>query len=91
MAPAVRDRDTIFIRIDRRFEPEECVGRMVIATLEDGATYLKVLRRGDLLGTWNLESVGLHEETMENLRIERVAPVEWIHCRGRFRALPKAA
>lgn len=84
--PSARDRDQVYVR-SRTHEPEACIGRLVVATCEGGGNWLKILRRGDAAGTWNLESVNAAEPTMESVVLHRVAPVEWIRCRGKFRAV----
>ena len=84
--PAARDRDQVYVR-SRTHEPEACIGRLVVATCEGGGNWLKILRRGDAAGTWNLESVNAAEPTMESVVLHHVAPVEWIRCRGKFRAV----
>ena len=82
--PAARDRDRVYVR-RAALDPSQCVGRLVTATDTSGNTWLKVLRRGDQPGTWNLESINRDYPTMENVSLERVLSVDWIRCRGDFK------
>ena len=82
MDPAIRDRDLIYFR-QTAPDPDAIVGRIVVAVDVEGSAFVKVLRRGDDLGTWNLESINRSSPTLLNVRLDRVSPVEWVQCRGR--------
>ncbi|PCI03885.1 MAG: hypothetical protein COB78_05890 [Hyphomicrobiales bacterium] len=78
-SPFLRDGDRVYIRPNQPANPMHHIGRLVLATTTDGAAYIKILRRGNSDGLWNLDSINPQYGTMENMELERISPFVWIH------------
>lgn len=82
-APFLREGDRIYFDPDFPADPENYIGRLVLATTNDGAAYIKILRRGDSRDKWNLESINPRHPIMEDMELQRISPFVWIHYSGR--------
>ncbi|MEN0087611.1 MAG: S24 family peptidase [Pseudomonadota bacterium] len=77
MWPAYKDSDLIFF-IPGQYEIIDLIGREVIAELETGQTYVKVLQAGTN-GLWTLLS--FNSPPITDVAIRSIAPVRWIEKR----------
>ena len=82
-APYLREGDIVYFYPDYPANPHQHVGRLVLATTVDGAAYIKILRKGDSDGVWNLESINPKHYLMENMELQRISPLVWIHYKNR--------
>ncbi len=82
-APYLREGDRIYFNPDFPANPEQHIGRLVLATTTGGAAYIKILRRGDTEGKWNLQSINPRHPLMEDVELQRISPFVWIHYNGR--------
>ncbi len=79
-APFLREGDRVYFRPDKTSNPNKHIGRLVLATTQDGAAYIKILRRGDNKDMWNLESINPRYRV--DVALSRIAPFVWIHFNG---------
>lgn len=76
MLPVYRDGDLV-IGKEHLGDIEEMVGRDCFVQVEDGALFLKILRRGTK-GRFSLESYNPATALISNQPVEWIAPVAWV-------------
>ena len=81
-APFLREGDRAYFHPDHHADPGQHIGRFVLATTTDGAAWLKILRKGDHEGRWNLQSINPKYGMMEDIELERITPLIWVHYKG---------
>lgn len=70
MFPRVKNGDIVVVRVNGA-SPDEYLGQEAVVKVRDGGYLLKIIRRGDESGLYNLESH--NAPTRENVEIESVA------------------
>ncbi len=83
MAPKYNDGDTIYIYANDplKYEPNKLIGKDCACYLggdRHGESYLKRLRRGDIEGLFNLESINREWPTIENVELLDIRPVRYV-------------
>jgi phage repressor protein C with HTH and peptisase S24 domain len=75
MFPLCSDGDVVFYE-DNISNPNDLIGKKVVCRILNGPTLVKVLRKGNQPGTWNLESI--NASTIENVILDWVRRVRFI-------------
>lgn len=75
MMPAYEDGTLIYW--SATMPPETMVNRRCVAQLTDGRIMVKILRRSEADGYWNLESINPAYPLIEDVLVEWVAKIEW--------------
>ena len=71
----LKDGWLVYYRRDQDGIPDDCVGELCIAKVQDGPTYIKELRRGSKPGRFHLLSWSAGTDVLENQPLEWAAPV----------------
>lgn len=83
MAPLYRDGDVLIGTRVAGSHADNLVGQDCIIKTTDGRRYVRFLQRGSRPGHFNLRSANAAVPDVENVKLEWVAPIEWIRRRTR--------
>lgn len=75
MIPVYRDRDVLFCSRQQGLDIPNCIGLDCVVMTDEGAGYLKVLKRGSREGHYTLESYNRAYPDIEDVRLQWAAPV----------------
>ena len=78
MYPAYQSGDTLFFDTQRFFSAEEIYGRDCIVECTRDGGMLKRVRRGDLVGSYNLESINPYYPVLTNRKLRSARPVLFV-------------
>lgn len=81
-SPFLREGDRIFFYPDFPANPNHHIGRLILATVADGTAFIKILRRGDTSGRWNLQSINTRYPLIEDVELKHISPLVWVHYNG---------
>jgi len=87
--PFLHEGDRIYIRPDYPANPINHIGQFVLATATDGAAWIKILLNGNTTGLWNLHSTNPLCSLMEDVELDHVSPLVWVHFKRQNRLVKR--